>query len=525
MLFITEEQIKKTKQNLSSARHADENQPRRTLYGSTIRVVDLQGDGVSCRLVSCAARALNDTLPRDGHMYLEVAIPIRDQIADTEVYLTRTLAARTIFVAETTHDAGSVVCEQHNYDEIVEYVSAHPEEAFWLVNPLAADPSLPVGNSSAERQEAAPLRPIGDALEVLKLALDVADHPGVRLALEYHEVQEVVPRDTTRTTVARLADGRQVKIETLLEQILAPQIAAETTNAVMRAMVSGSTTQRYEPILAAEQTISYEELLHPQNKSSDGVTLRVKWPHPIDEGLVRNLILQHQADGQRQLRQRLTASGGYLIQVAEAFRWCLEQLAESRAVFESFTRRDKVDPVMPHPGEVTMEQPSVNPAAAQRVGSFGRYADKLVGPGEGTFPDDFFRQTQHGLTDDTGGIYEPKPTKGGIIPQEMGHETRAQMMLVMAMFGTDAQKEEVHQYLTHQGKSFWSKEEALEVATHQHYKGGLYRTRGTSIDADTHEETIEYEHLWPHAYGKYNRKKASWDEPLPDGGVRYQPLR
>lgn len=53
----------------------------------------------------------------------------------------------------------------------------------------------------------------------------------------------------------------------------------------------------------------------------------LRWPHAITAADVRSLIADHRRDGIRQVRGfGLTASGGYLIRVADTLQWCLEQI-------------------------------------------------------------------------------------------------------------------------------------------------------------------------------------------------------
>ena len=58
-------------------------------------------------------------------------------------------------------------------------------------------------------------------------------------------------------------------------------------------------------------------------------------------------------------------------------------------------------------------------------------------------------------------------------------------------------------------------------ATHQHYKGGLYRRLGIIRDADTGEYTDRtgYLHIFPYAYDLWSRKTSEFDE-----SNRFRPL-
>lgn len=45
-----------------------------------------------------------------------------------------------------------------------------------------------------------------------------------------------------------------------------------------------------------------------------------------------------------------------------------------------------------------------------------------------------------------------------------------------------------------------------------HYKGGLYFVHKVSVDADTGEHVVDYQHL--HSGATYTRKVSGWTEPL-----------
>ena len=42
-----------------------------------------------------------------------------------------------------------------------------------------------------------------------------------------------------------------------------------------------------------------------------------------------------------------------------------------------------------------------------------------------------------------------------------------------------------------------TEQEAEQLATHRHYKGGLYRYIGVARHSETEESVVVYEHLWP----------------------------
>ncbi len=65
---------------------------------------------------------------------------------------------------------------------------------------------------------------------------------------------------------------------------------------------------------------------------------------------------------------------------------------------------------------------------------------------------------------------------------------------------------------------------ALNMATHRHYKGGLYRYVGPSRHSETLEPMETYEHLWPHEQGLWNRPAGLFIARLPDGRRKFEPL-
>jgi len=50
-----------------------------------------------------------------------------------------------------------------------------------------------------------------------------------------------------------------------------------------------------------------------------------------------------------------------------------------------------------------------------------------------------------------------------------------------------------------------TQQEALKSATHQHYKGGLYKWIAEAKHSETGETMVLYEHVWPHAQTLYVR--------------------
>ncbi len=69
-------------------------------------------------------------------------------------------------------------------------------------------------------------------------------------------------------------------------------------------------------------------------------------------------------------------------------------------------------------------------------------------------------------------------------------------------------------------------------ATHQHYKGGLYRLLGAVRDADTgcvihtvkKGRALIYEHVYPHTRELWTRSEIEFHERLPDGRPRFRQL-
>jgi thioredoxin 1 len=67
--------------------------------------------------------------------------------------------------------------------------------------------------------------------------------------------------------------------------------------------------------------------------------------------------------------------------------------------------------------------------------------------------------------------------------------------------------------------------EALKLATHKHYKGGLYRVIGTALHTETQEKLVVYEHVFPHEKALYVRPADMFYGNLEDGTVRFAPLK
>jgi hypothetical protein len=70
-----------------------------------------------------------------------------------------------------------------------------------------------------------------------------------------------------------------------------------------------------------------------------------------------------------------------------------------------------------------------------------------------------------------------------------------------------------------------TEEDALELATHRHYKGGLYRRLFTARHTETEEQVIVYMHLYPHNPAVYVRPKSMFEGKLDGGRVRFAKLQ
>lgn len=71
------------------------------------------------------------------------------------------------------------------------------------------------------------------------------------------------------------------------------------------------------------------------------------------------------------------------------------------------------------------------------------------------------------------------------------------------------------------------------TATHQHYKGGLYRLLGPVRDSMTgdllrykssRQPVLVYEHVYPHEPELWARGEDEFNEDLPDGTPRFRRL-
>lgn len=65
--------------------------------------------------------------------------------------------------------------------------------------------------------------------------------------------------------------------------------------------------------------------------------------------------------------------------------------------------------------------------------------------------------------------------------------------------------------------------QALQVATHRHYKGGLYLEM-ERVPYSEGGEAVLYHHLYPHAPQKWARLATEFDGNLEDGSRRFTPL-
>ena len=74
------------------------------------------------------------------------------------------------------------------------------------------------------------------------------------------------------------------------------------------------------------------------------------------------------------------------------------------------------------------------------------------------------------------------------------------------------------------GQTCVTEPEALKLATHRHYKGGLYRVVGVAKHSETLEPMIVYEHLWPNPPGLWVRPKEMFEGHIENGRLRFTPL-
>ncbi len=69
-----------------------------------------------------------------------------------------------------------------------------------------------------------------------------------------------------------------------------------------------------------------------------------------------------------------------------------------------------------------------------------------------------------------------------------------------------------------------SEAEALQLATHRHYKGGLYRRVFESKHSENGEILTVYVHIWPHDTSPWARPAEMFHGRLEDERVRFAPL-
>ena len=69
-----------------------------------------------------------------------------------------------------------------------------------------------------------------------------------------------------------------------------------------------------------------------------------------------------------------------------------------------------------------------------------------------------------------------------------------------------------------------SETEALKIATHRHYKGGLYQFIDLCNHSETGEQMVLYKHLWPHEQQYWVRPYKMFYENLADGRARFDEI-
>lgn len=70
-----------------------------------------------------------------------------------------------------------------------------------------------------------------------------------------------------------------------------------------------------------------------------------------------------------------------------------------------------------------------------------------------------------------------------------------------------------------------TEQQAEQLATHRHYKGGLYRVIGVARHSETDESLVIYEHVWPHEPSLRARPEDNFHGTLEDGTPRFRKLR
>ncbi len=69
-----------------------------------------------------------------------------------------------------------------------------------------------------------------------------------------------------------------------------------------------------------------------------------------------------------------------------------------------------------------------------------------------------------------------------------------------------------------------TEDEARQLASHRHYKGGLYKVLGEAKHSETGESLVIYEHLWPHDRSLWARPSSMYYDRLADGRLRFEPI-
>lgn len=76
-----------------------------------------------------------------------------------------------------------------------------------------------------------------------------------------------------------------------------------------------------------------------------------------------------------------------------------------------------------------------------------------------------------------------------------------------------------------QEKRQLSQQEAEQLATHRHYKGGLYYRLFDALHTEDEEPVVVYAHLYPHVPALYVRPKLMFEGLNDAGEVRFAPLK
>lgn len=90
-------------------------------------------------------------------------------------------------------------------------------------------------------------------------------------------------------------------------------------------------------------------------------------------------------------------------------------------------------------------------------------------------------------------------------------------------FALDNARNIIARYIA--GEVSMTLEQAQALATHLHYKGGLYYRLFDLLHTETQEPMVAYLHLWPHTPSAYGRPKVMFEGKNDDGQARFEKIR